>query len=172
MVSDSGRFGVRMTGIRLLRDMFDISLRTFRTGKVSRPWIASFDITSRCNLNCSFCYWKRQSHPNELDDRRMTGMMQSLYRRGFKHAMVMGGEPMLRPEVAMSATRIFPFSFIFTNGTLGFDAALPTIWWLSLDGPEEVHDSLRGRGVFSKAVSNLESKNRPVIAHMTINRKN
>ena len=161
-----------ISGIRTVKDITEIIFRTMLTGKTKKPWVACVDITNRCNLNCSFCYWRKKKPTIELSDSEMIEKMKELYHSGFKHLFIMGGEPMLRPRVVNEATKIFPFSFICTNGTVSLNKASPTLWFLSLDGPEKIHDKLRGRGSFKKIINNLKYSKRPVIINMTLNRKN
>ena len=132
---------------------------------------AAIDVTSSCNLRCAHCYWWKEEHPPQLDDGQMIAFMRKLRREGLTAAFLYGGEPLLRPEICAAACRIFDFTLIFTNGTQGFPD-LECQWVLSLDGPEQVHDKIRGPGVYAKVMANLQQARRPPIVHMTITRLN
>lgn len=137
-----------------------------------QPTSAAIDVTHRCNLKCVHCYWWKQDHPLELPDRELIGLMERLRKEGLRAAILYGGEPTLRPEVCRAASRIFDATLAFTNGTNGFPRLENGQWILSLDGPREVNDRIRGKGVYDLAVQNLERAHRPPIVHMTISRLN
>lgn len=133
---------------------------------------AAIDITSRCNLRCIHCYWWKQDRPEELGDGEMIGFMEALKKRGLRAAVLYGGEPTIRSNVCREAAGIFDAVLAFTNGTNGFPHFENLQWILSLDGPREINDRLRGEGVYDLAVKNILAAERPPIVHMTITRLN
>ncbi|MFZ0448043.1 MAG: radical SAM protein [Desulfatiglandaceae bacterium] len=133
---------------------------------------AAIDVTHRCNLHCTHCYWWKQEHPRELGDAEMIAFMKGLRSRGLRAVILYGGEPTLRPEVCRAASEIFDATLAFTNGTNGFPEMRNGQWILSLDGPREVNDSIRGAGVYDRAVANLFTAKRAPIVHMTISSLN
>jgi MoaA/NifB/PqqE/SkfB family radical SAM enzyme len=133
---------------------------------------AAIDLTNRCNLTCTHCYWWKQEHARELDDVAMIQFMRSLRAHGLRAAILYGGEPTLRPEVCRAAGKIFDATLAFTNGTNGFPVLPNGQWILSLDGPEAMNDAIRGKGVYELAVQNVRHAARPPIVHMTISRLN
>ena len=137
-----------------------------------RPTSVAIDITHKCNLKCLHCYWWKQVHPPELDDRHMIAFMENLRAQGLRAAILYGGEPTLRPEICRAAARIFDATLAFTNGVNGFPELENGQWILSLDGPEAENDRIRGQGVYRKAVENLKNASRPPIVHMTISKLN
>lgn len=137
-----------------------------------RPTTVAIDITHRCNLRCIHCYWWHQKHPQELDDRQMRRFLKRLKKSGLRAAILYGGEPTLRKEICVAASRIFDATLVFTNGTNGFPHMRNAQWILSLDGPEHINDSLRGAGVYREATKNLTKASEPPIVHMTVSRLN
>ncbi|MBW1930600.1 MAG: radical SAM protein [Deltaproteobacteria bacterium] len=133
---------------------------------------AAIDITHRCNLRCKHCYWWEQDHPNELDDVQMVRFFRALRGQGLRAAILYGGEPALRPSICKAASEVFDFTLIFTNGTLGFPEIRGGQWILSLDGPRQINDAIRGSGVFDLAVKNLQKATRSPIVHITITQWN
>jgi MoaA/NifB/PqqE/SkfB family radical SAM enzyme len=133
---------------------------------------AAIDVTSRCNLKCAHCYWWKERPRSELDDEQMIALMERQRALGKNAVILYGGEPMLRPDICREACRIFDSTMIFTNGTLGF-LDIPARWMVSLDGTREVHDSIRGKGVYDTVMKNLQHGPplKPV-AHITITRQN
>ncbi len=133
---------------------------------------AAIDITNRCNLKCLHCYWWKQDHSKELEDQQIITFMKVLRARGLRAVILYGGEPTLRPDICIEASRIFDATLAFTNGTNGFPLLDNAQWILSLDGPENVNDSIRGKGVYKKALENLIKAPRQPIVHITISRLN
>jgi MoaA/NifB/PqqE/SkfB family radical SAM enzyme len=132
----------------------------------------AIDVTRRCNLRCQHCYWWEQNHNGELGTAEMIGLMKHLRHKGLRAAILYGGEPTLRPEICRAADRIFDAILAFTNGTNGFPELQKGQWILSLDGPKEVNDRIRGEGVYDLAVKNVMNAATPPIVHMTICRPN
>lgn len=137
-----------------------------------QPASAAIDVTRRCNLKCRHCYWWKQGHPEELSSKAMIQFMRKLRSAGIRAVILYGGEPTLRPEVCRAASEIFDATLAFTNGTNGFPKLRNGQWILSLDGPRDVNDRLRGDGVYDRAVTHLLAAKRPPIVHMTISRLN
>jgi sulfatase maturation enzyme AslB (radical SAM superfamily) len=70
----------------------------------------------------------------------------------------MGGEPLLRKDALELGVKLFPRNVITTNGTLPLiNLGSKTKWVISLDGPEEINDEIRGRGCFKRAIKNLQN---------------
>jgi sulfatase maturation enzyme AslB (radical SAM superfamily) len=70
------------------------------------------------------------------------------------------GEPLLTEqsrEKCKVATEIFDQTWIVTNGTFGFPKFRNNLYIVSLDGDEETHNLIRGKGVFAKIRENISS---------------
>jgi MoaA/NifB/PqqE/SkfB family radical SAM enzyme len=98
--------------------------------------------------------------------------MKRLRRKGFKIIYLLGGEPLLRPNICAEAGRIFDFVMIFTNGTLGYPPVNNALYSLSIDGPERIHDGLRGKGIFKKVTDILDQQSTKVMIHITVCQSN
>lgn len=134
--------------------------------------IMALNTTNRCNLKCTHCYWWREEHPSQLDDDAMIELMKSHRKAGKNIALLYGGEPALRPNIIRAASKMFEATVVYTNGTVGFPD-IPVTWMLSLDGTREIHDKIRGKGVFDKVMKNLERDTfRKPVVHCTITRQN
>lgn len=135
--------------------------RRVLTGRVT-PVLAGFKITHRCNLKCLHCpYWKRQGDEPDFEGVRDT--LRRLRSTGAVILIIEGGEPMLWrdgskgiADVVDEARRLFPCVCMTTNGLIPFDHLNLSRAWVSLDGPREIHDSVRGAGVFSRVIENLK----------------
>lgn len=132
----------------------------------------SVDITNRCNLSCAHCYWQKQNHESELSDKTWLKKLQELRRQGIFHLTFAGGEPLLRKNLLKKATRIFPFNWIVTNGTLPIPNFAKTTIFVSIDGDQKTHDQIRGQGVWIKARQNINNSSAKIIIGCVINNLN
>lgn len=126
-------------------------------------------ITHKCNLSCLHCYQEDTACSMSLQD-----MMTVLHKyRKYLELMnyegqinLTGGEPLLHPDFFRIAEAVTSYGIrlgILTNGTLidddtarKFSALKPVFVQISLDGDEEIHDKIRGKGQFSKALQGID----------------
>lgn len=128
------------------------------------PTLSGYKITHRCNLKCLHCpYWKRDGQ--ELNFEGVKRTLQALKETGVQILILEGGEPVLWRDGARGigdvidhARKLFPSVCMTTNGTLPYGNLNLDRVWVSLDGTEEIHDLVRGAGVFSKVWENLETQ--------------
>jgi len=130
------------------------------------------DITNHCNLRCTHCYWWRQKKNPDLGDEEMIKFMKGLRKDGLRVVYLLGGEPLLRENICAEAGKIFDFVMLFTNGTLGYPKLDNVRYALSIDGPEKIHDKLRGKGIFKKVTDILDNQPQKVMIHITVCRSN
>jgi len=152
-------------------------------------------LTERCNLRCLHCYQDGKVLPEmTLEEIKRTAVFLSdtirewsdLYEIPFSPSInVTGGEPFLHPDLSEILTSLHENNFnlyILTNGTLvdrqkaAMLARVPVKGiQVSLEGPEKVHDDIRGKGSFKSAiegVKNLLSQNLPVTLNLTLSALN
>lgn len=122
--------------------------------------------TGKCNLHCKMCDIPVSSGKDALslpDYKRLIDQTSSAGARNF---VLSGGEPLLIKdvfEIISYAKRKGLNVSMPTNGTLVTeevarklkDAGL-RVANVSIEGPEEVHDSIRGKGNFKRAVDGLK----------------
>ena len=130
-----------------LEEPTDFGEREYRSALVN--------VTNACNLSCRHCFVFREDNPNQprdkMDDATMLYQLRVLRdRHEIRSMLFMGGEPMIRWKLVSEALKLFEFSSIVTNGTYGIPCAPGTLVTVSLDGPEELNDPIRGEGVFQK----------------------
>ncbi|HDI02547.1 MAG TPA: radical SAM protein, partial [Candidatus Aenigmarchaeota archaeon] len=147
--------------LRLAKLGSKILLSNFST--LTEPYKLTFAITYKCNSRCVTCgIWKKKER-NELTTEEI--------KRIFEHISpawvnLTGGEPFLRTdlrEIASFAGKAYMLN-LTTNGILvdrilkvsekisklGFPKFVVVV---SLDGPEKIHDKIRGvKGNWKKAV--------------------
>lgn len=128
-------------------------------------------LTERCNLRCTHCYQAGASAEElSLDEFRelleeISDMLQvwsKAYQLTFSSSLnITGGEPLLRQdlfEILTEAEKQGFAVYLLTNGTLvdadkaaHLAAAGVRGVQVSIEGPEEIHDAIRGEGSFAAA---------------------
>jgi MoaA/NifB/PqqE/SkfB family radical SAM enzyme len=116
---------------------------------------ALVNVTNVCNLDCRHCFVFRGDNPNaprdKMNDATMLHQLEILRdKHGIRSMLFMGGEPMIRKDLVLQATQLFPESAIVTNGTYGIPSVPGQLVTVSLDGPADLNDPIRGEGVFAK----------------------
>jgi AdoMet-dependent heme synthase len=163
--------------------------------KSTFDFFIQWHLTERCNLRCRHCYQEGYGG-EELPLSEIIGIIQDLsamiddwsdtYEIAFKRSFnVTGGEPFLRADL---------FDILDVMGDHGFDLYLLTNGILidrfkaekmaalgvkgvqvSLEGPEEIHDKIRGQGSFRSSLEGLRhlvAADIPVTLNLTLSRLN
>ena len=132
-----------------------------------RPKVLSIDVTYHCNLRCRMCNtWQLGNGRKPLTAEQIVDTIVAYQRRhGTSHARFLGGEPLSRkdlPEI-IGAVSDKVTTEVVTNGTLMTpDLARELVrsglheLRFSIDGPQEIHDWLRGDGAFASAEAGLD----------------
>lgn len=136
---------------------------------LSAPLQLVMDLTSRCNLRCAYCCFF--SNPDEcsrvdMAAERWVELVDEAGRCGVLQLTLRGGEALLSPAfwpVVDAAVRNRMRFKLLTNGKLFTDDVAERIAAsgrcdlvkISLDGPEEVHDRVRGRASHAGALAGI-----------------
>ncbi len=144
-----------------------------------------FHLLDACNLACSHCLFSRERQRKRvLPLETVSGVIRDALGQGLELVCLTGGEPLLYPDLLqLLKTCIDDYGLevaILTNGILLDDlvGALPghfrerLHFQVSIDGPEEIHDGIRGKGAFKRmaqGVSALLKAGFSVTASMTVN---
>lgn len=149
------------------------SLLSYLVDGAPRPFSATWAVTNRCNLRCSYCNCPFID-PTALDLPRVAVMFDRLRAMGVRRLGLAGGEPMMRKDigeiVAMAKARDFWVS-VNSNLTL-YDRhperlALADLIYTSIDGDEPAHVAARGEGSYAGVLAGIGALLRvgkPVIA--------
>jgi MoaA/NifB/PqqE/SkfB family radical SAM enzyme len=138
-------------------------------------------VTNACNLRCKTCFVYREDTPNESRDKMSeANMLYQLRKLRDKHhiksMLFMGGEPMIKSRLVFAAMDLFEQSSIVTNGTYGIPSVPGHLVTVSLDGPRELNDQIRGEGVFDKVRQSIFEHDlrdeTTVMLQMTVTKKN
>ncbi len=123
------------------------------SGAMTRPTV-QVHVTRTCNLSCRHCYsLSGPSVTERLDVDLVVGLLHDAVEEGYRTLALSGGEPLLYDGLAevLSAARDLGMSTsMTTNGTLFGHrtwrevAELVDSVAVSVDGPPDLHDDLRG----------------------------
>jgi MoaA/NifB/PqqE/SkfB family radical SAM enzyme len=139
------------------------------------------NVTNVCNLSCRHCFVFRADNPNEardkMDDATMLYQLRVLRdKHDIRSMLFMGGEPMIRKKLVLEAMKLFESASIVTNGTYGIPSVPGHLVTVSLDGPEELNDPIRGDGVFQKVKQAIHERDPDdgtiVMLQMALTREN
>jgi len=126
------------------------------------------EVTTRCNGSCLHCFARsgisrRSSLPADL----VKAIIAEGYTVGYRHLHITGGEPLLWKYLFGILDYGFGVGyktiFMNTNGTLLTEAISKRLagygsfsMSVSLDGPEDLHDRIRGKGSHKRTMQGIE----------------
>ena len=112
----------------------------------------TFEIISRCNMDCKFCFSNWRNHVNEMGTKRIKNILNIMKKKGLETVSFTGGEPLLRKdilEILKHAKKIGLTTILTTNGLL-LKKKIPKIAkyidfiGLPLDSPKnQIHNKMR-----------------------------
>lgn len=134
----------------------------------SFPDTIYYEVTRRCNLRCKQCFnYSGEELSRELGFEEQLSLIEKLALAGAQEIRFTGGEPMRHPKICALIRKTKQLGLrasIGTNATLitedaarrlaraGLDGAV-----VSIDGKEEMHDLIRGKGNFSRALAGIKN---------------
>jgi AdoMet-dependent heme synthase len=138
------------------------------------PFFVQLHLTEKCNLSCHHCYQNSISDEMSYEDviHAINSIASTIHCWVSHYSMEMtpsihftGGEPLLREDIfdLLRYARSKGFSTsLLSNGTLINNKIARRLKdvdvrdvQVSIDGLEEVHDTIRGSGAFRKALSGI-----------------
>jgi Fe-coproporphyrin III synthase len=120
----------------------------------------SADIINVCNLHCSHCYWwlnrKDDNQDLSVEDWRET-IRKTFKKQHLFVVTLVGGEPTMRPDIIEPFCQEMPRRVcVVTNGYFPLKRFEDLyFYWISLDGTQKAHDSIRGEGSYAKTKNNV-----------------
>jgi MoaA/NifB/PqqE/SkfB family radical SAM enzyme len=135
-------------------------MAAYRIFHVKQPIYGSIDVNNVCNLHCTHCYWwlNRKEDEKDMTVENWRKIIKDVFnkQRIFVTTLV-GGEPALRPDIIELFCKEMPRRVcVVTNGTFPLKRYNGLyFYWVSLDGTEKVHDSIRGKGAYAKTKKNI-----------------
>lgn len=123
------------------------------------PFYGSADIINVCNLHCTHCYWWLNRKENEeLTVEQWKEIIDTKFKKNHVFIITLvGGEPTLRPDVIELFVKEFPKRVsIVSNGTYPLKKYKDLyFYWISVDGTQEIHDTIRGKGAYASTRKNI-----------------
>jgi MoaA/NifB/PqqE/SkfB family radical SAM enzyme len=154
-------------------------LRRLRNATGNRsPLIAYLKVTKRCNLDCAYCPWHTDSgdFKGELPTAEWRTIIDKLAEQGVRVFVFEGGEPTLRRDLSelLQCVRDLGAISILASNAISppwrFDASAFTV---SVDGPRDLHDRVRGVGSYDRLQRSLAIRDhRSVVAIIVVNHQN
>jgi len=127
------------------------------------PLAATLRLTKACNLRCPHCYVNAGvPSENELTLKEIRSLIDQLTELKVFYIFYTGGEPFLRKDIVeilrYTAEKQIGISISSNGVVLNKDLLeelkdIPfNLFQISLDGTEEIHDFMRGKGRWKKAI--------------------
>lgn len=125
-----------------------------------RVLYGSADIINICNLHCTHCYWwlNREDDTNELTPEDWRQVIKNTFKKQrVLGVTLVGGEPTMRPDIIEVFCKELPgIVCVVTNGNFPLKRYEQLyFYWVSLDGTQKVHDTIRGEGSYTKTKKNI-----------------
>lgn len=147
-------------------------ISTYRKAKrkhMPLPFSCVFSVTANCTSRCKMCnFWQRKSE-NELTAEEIKNIFSNRFFNNLEAIALTGGDPFLRPDlidiidilysrvkkpIGMGASGLLPGSI---DEVLKKCKGKISCVHLSIDGPEDVHNYIRGRkDSFKKTAESLD----------------
>lgn len=151
---------------------FDATLRgySFLDNAVSSPVSIFFEITKKCNGHCTQCFMdanaRRWNDGRETSFIEIKDIMEQFSDIGGFSVRLTGGEPTIREDFFDIVDLLNEKGLMVglnTNGLFG-ETKLSGILSkgirdirISLDGPEDVNDEIRGKGTYRRVIRTIEN---------------
>lgn len=123
-----------------------------------RPVAVAWLVTGRCTADCNYCRWKELRSSPELDTDAALDMIEQMRAARVRLVSFTGGEPLLRDDIGSLIAGVKRGGMackLNSNGALvtrRLDALRKLdLLQISLDGPPDLQDRLRGAGSADRA---------------------
>ena len=148
---------------------------------IKKPLQTVLFINEECNLTCRHCTAYKIENPIVKSYDLIREELIYSYKCGARFVDFEGGEPTiwrdgdhdLNSLIRLSKQIGFYSATITTNAQLPFAGSEADSIWVSLDGLDDYHDDIRGKGAFERLVENIASSGHPALSvNMVINNRN
>ncbi len=127
-----------------------------------RPLSLGWEITAACNAACVYCHF-REPAPDELTTDEALRLVAEMAAAGTRMVSISGGEPLVRSDLASVIDALVDRGITVSLNTNGFlvhrnehVVRRAHRVKISIDGPEPIHDAVRGSGTFRRAARAVE----------------
>lgn len=153
------------------------SIVSEKLGNLRVPLYVAWSLTYRCNQRCLYCeVWKIKAR--ELNTKNIFSIIDKLSSLGTRVICFSGGEPLLRNDLGKiidyAHKKNISYIDINSNGALVKERIEEIkgirMLCLTLDGPQKIHDRLRGEGSYRKVLeaAHIAKKNKIKVYFRTV----
>jgi MoaA/NifB/PqqE/SkfB family radical SAM enzyme len=160
---------------------YGMSLLSYWAHGSPHPFSASFAVTNRCNLRCSYCNTPFLD-PRDLPLDQVKMLFRRLRGMGVIRLGLLGGEPLVRKDIGQMLAMGKDLGFyVSLNTNLVLYERMPAIFdsvdlvLTSLDGDAETHRKNRGARSYDgvlEAIEALVGRGKPVVAIAVVTEHN
>ncbi len=137
------------------------SLLSYKTDGTPRPFSASFVVSNRCNIRCSYCNFPLMKEP-ELTLQQVETLLKNLKQMGVMRLGLLGGEPLYRKDILdiIAIAKHLGFFVSLNSNLLLYDKFQDKLndidyFFTSLDGTPERHVKNRGKQDYEKVLNGI-----------------
>ncbi|MFO0549999.1 MAG: radical SAM protein [Polyangiaceae bacterium] len=133
---------------------YDLAKVAFFFFGLPKNGFGSIDVTNRCNLRCTHCYYYaggEERLPAELSADQWIDRLEEIKAKNplwefpFFNCTWVGGDPLIRKDVIERCKGYFRYNTIVTNGTMPLPEWPDVKWYISIDGDSELHERIRDK---------------------------
>ena len=153
----------------IIRARIGLAMGIYNLFRIRKPITSHILVTKYCDLDCKMCFVYPLDKNKKIMSTKEPSLEQLKYlidescKLGSQVIIPFGGEPLLRKDIGEIINAIKcrnRYCLLYTNGThvakkiddlLAVDQLV-----ISIDGDEVTNDSIRGKGVYKKAIAALE----------------
>lgn len=141
----------------LSRDLSPDGFNIVEQEQLDAPLGVELEITTACNLRCRHCFQDR-GNEGHMPTERVLEILKTLVDQGVFETSLIGGEPFKHPgimEILKYCDQLDLATNLVTNGTLLEDSTIAQLTnfkrlviIVSFDGMSDMHNRIRGPGIF------------------------
>jgi len=182
---ETEQFADEVMAARQKKENFDFVPLPSNASRIalSAPLAIWHETTHSCNLNCKNC-GRARTEESEMNLEEIEGIYKEIASNGVFEVRVTGGEACVRHDIEhiVNSAKIQGLYVSLTSNGVYSDelreriVALPVgLFIISLDGTQEINDSIRGQGTYEstmKTIKSLTQRRRNVRVNAILMKKN
>ncbi len=129
--------------------------------------MTSWRATGACNARCKYCNVDATGKhaPREMSTKEALHLVDEVHSFGVRWFGIKGGEPLMREDIfeivgyakSLGLNVCLLTNGCFVDGKIYDNLVKNQVWTsVSIDGPEEINDQLRGKGSYKKALAAIQ----------------
>ncbi len=154
----------------LVRSRVGTFMAIYNWMNIRKPLTTQILVTKYCDMECKMCFVYPVDHEEKVrrsiepSFEQLEDLIQQACDLGTQVIIPFGGEPLIRKDIGKIIEAIKKrgrYCILYTNGTyvprkIDEISATDQIV-ISIDGPEEIHDRIRGKGAYQRAIQAVET---------------